>query len=39
MDIEHNANQFKQLGNQAYKAQDYPKAIKLYTKAIEANPK
>ena len=37
MEIEHNphALKFKDQGNQAYKAQDYNKAIQLYTRAIE----
>jgi len=36
MDIEHNqhALKLKDQGNQAYKAQDYNKAIQLYTRAI-----
>lgn len=38
MDIEYNsvAQKYKEQGNQAYKAQDYQRAITLYTKAIEA---
>lgn len=37
MDIEHNtvAMKYKDQGNQAYKAQDYNKAIQLYTRAID----
>jgi DnaJ family protein C protein 7 len=40
MDIEYNshAQKYKELGNQAYKAQDYSKAITHYTKAIEIDP-
>lgn len=34
MDIEYNANQYKQQGNLAYKNQDYKKAINLYSSAI-----
>lgn len=34
MDIEHNANKFKEQGNQAYKSGDYKKALSLYNKAI-----
>jgi len=34
MDIEYNANQFKEQGNQAYKSQDYRKAMTLYSSAI-----
>ena len=39
MDIEYNANQYKEQGNQAYKSADYKKALSLYSKAIEINPK
>jgi tetratricopeptide (TPR) repeat protein len=39
MDIEYNANQFKEHGNQAYKSQDYKKALTLYSRAIQENPK
>jgi tetratricopeptide (TPR) repeat protein len=37
MDIEYNAaaQRFKEHGNQAYKKQDYSKAITFYSKAIE----
>lgn len=37
MDIEHNniAQKYKDQGNEAYKLQDYNKAIHCYTKAIE----
>lgn len=37
MDIEYNPNalKFKEQGNNAYKAQDYNKAINCYTRAIE----
>jgi tetratricopeptide (TPR) repeat protein len=37
MDIEYNnsAQKYKELGNQAYKNQDYSKAITYYSKAIE----
>jgi tetratricopeptide (TPR) repeat protein len=40
MDIEYNNNaqKYKELGNQAYKNQDYNRAISYYTKAIEADP-
>jgi len=40
MDIESNsaALRFKEQGNAAYKAQDYPKAINNYTRAIRENP-
>jgi len=37
MDIEYNTTQaqkYKELGNHAYKSQDYHKAINYYTKAI-----
>lgn len=39
MDIEHNglAQKYKELGNQAYKSQDYSKALNYYSKAIEAD--
>lgn len=39
MDIEYNsaAQKFKEQGNQAYKNQDYTKAITFYTKAIEVD--
>nr|VVW87819.1 unnamed protein product [Nymphaea colorata] len=39
MDIEYNsaAHKFKEQGNQAYKNQDYAKAITFYTKAIEVD--
>jgi Flp pilus assembly protein TadD len=39
MNNEHNASQFKEQGNQAYKTGDYKRALTLYTKAIELNPK
>ena len=39
MHQDHTANQFKEQGNQAYKSSDYKKALQLYTKAIELNPK
>lgn len=40
MDIEHSqANRFKEQGNEAYKNKEYLKAIQLYSKAIELNPK
>jgi len=36
MDVEYNpiALKYKEQGNQAYKAQDYSKALGLYSKAI-----
>lgn len=39
MDIEYNsaAQKYKELGNQAYKNQDYSKAATYYTKAIEVD--
>lgn len=39
MDIEYgsSAQKYKELGNQAYKSQDYNKAINYYSKAIEAD--
>jgi Flp pilus assembly protein TadD len=41
MDIEYNstAQKYKELGNQAYKNQDYSKAINYYSKAIESDPR
>lgn len=37
MDVEYNtvAQRFKEQGNQAYKNQDYSKALTFYSKAIE----
>lgn len=39
MDIEHNAIRYKEQGNQAYKSKDYKKALNLYNKAVQLNPK
>lgn len=39
MDIEKSAEDYKQEGNNLYKAGNYQKALQLYTKAINKNPK